>query len=115
MIGVSGSKLANVLLAVRDCLDDDRFVDTRHALERQYEREITRVEIVFVLRNGFHEKRRDRWDDRHRAWNYAIRGKTIDRRDIRVIVSLNEVGMLIITAIEIEEKGHGNQGAKRVR
>ena len=86
---------------IKTCLDEGRFLDTRHAIERKTERQITRPEILFVLRRGHHEKKKDRFDERYRAWNYSIRGKTVDRRELRVIISFDENGMLIITAIEL--------------
>jgi hypothetical protein len=49
-------------------------------------------------------KNKDHYQDRYKSWNYAIRGKTIDRRDVRVIVAFDENNMLIITAIELESK-----------
>ena len=65
---------------------------------------ISRPEILYVLKSGRHEKSKDQYQDRYKAWNYAIRGKTIDKRDVRVIVSFDENNMLIITAIELEQR-----------
>ena len=62
---------------------------------------LTRPEILFVLRKGHHGKKKDKFDDLHQAWNYSVRGKTVDRRNLRIIVSFDENGMLIITAIEL--------------
>ena len=97
-------KRPDVLHAVCECLDQDRFVDTRHVAERQDERAITRLEVLYVLRNGHHEKRKDQWENFYKAWNYAIRGKTFEKRDLRVVVSFDVNGMLIITAIEVGKK-----------
>jgi len=87
--------------AIRRSLDSGNYLDTRHAHERQEERRITRPEVLYVLRYGHHEAKKDRFDEPFKAWNYAVRGKTIDRRDLRIIVSFDESAMLIITAIEI--------------
>ena len=76
-------------------------MDTRHGNERQRERQITRPEIFFVLRHGHHEKKKDKFDAHYSAWNYSVQGKTVDRRELRIIVSFDENGMLIITAIEL--------------
>ena len=55
---------------------------------------------------GHHEKRKDEFKPEFSAWNYAIRGKTLDKRDLRIAVSFNEsTKLLIITAIEIIKKG----------
>ncbi len=58
-------------------------------------------EILRVLRVGFWEKRKDEFKQEFQAWNYAIRGKTVDARDLRVIVTFEEPGMLLITAIDL--------------
>lgn len=61
------------------------------------------MEYEYVLKTGWHEKRKDTYDEiEYKTWNYAIRGKTVDARELRVIVSFAEDGMLIITVIELE-------------
>ena len=57
-----------------------------------------------MLRRGFHEKRKDKFDEFHNAWNYSIRGKTVDNRALRIVVSFDaETVMLIITAIVLDD------------
>ena len=51
----------------------------------------------------FTRRERTNSSQQYNAWNYAIRGRTVDRRDLRVIVSFDEDGMLIITTIEVEK------------
>ena len=70
-------------------------------VERQVQREISRIEILHVLRNGFHEPKKDKFDVSYGCWNYAIRGRTIDKRELRIIVSFDKNNMLIITAIDL--------------
>lgn len=89
------------MAAIKNCLDLGRYLDTSHSSERQKERQITRPEILFVLKHGHQEKKKDKYDEQHSVWNYAMRGKTVDKRELRVIVSFDESGMLIITAIEL--------------
>lgn len=96
------NKISDVMKAVKEALDDGHYLDTRHATDRQSERTITRPEIVQVLRGGHREKRKDQFSERFEAWNYAIRGKTIDRRELRVVVSFDENNMLVITAIDLD-------------
>lgn len=96
-------KLLDLLTVVRTCIEDGRYLDTRHATERQIERQINRPEILYVLKNGHHEKAKDKFDEAYSAWNYAVRGKTVDRRELRIIVSFDTNGMLIITAIELKK------------
>ena len=98
----SPKKHNNVMQLISKAIEDGRYLDTRHAFERQSLRKITRPEILYVLRNGFHEKRKDVYRLEFESWNYAIRGKTIDRRNIRIAVSFDESDLLIITAIDLD-------------
>jgi hypothetical protein len=97
-------KLPDLMNVISDCLVRGAYLDTRHASDRQSERDITREEILQVLRHGYHEKRKDRFEERFSAWNYAVRGKTVDRRGLRVIVSFDKAGMMIITAIAFDKR-----------
>ena len=66
---------------------------------------ISLPEIIHVLTTGRHEKSKDRFDEVFSAWNYAIRGQTVDGVDLRVIVSFDEErDLLIITAFYIERR-----------
>lgn len=97
------AKIDRLLERMREALDAGRFFDTVHTTQRQAERQITRTEMLHVLRHGWHEKRKDVFDPRYHAWNYAIRGKTIDGRQLRVVVSFEDTDLLIITAIALGE------------
>lgn len=92
---------ADLLALIRKRIEQGRYLDTRHALDRSSEREITRPEILFVLRHGYHEKSKDRYEETFEEWNYAVRGKTPDGRDLRVIASFDEQDLIIITAIDL--------------
>jgi hypothetical protein len=70
-------------------------------LKRRQERKVTRPEYLYVLQHGFHEQGKDTFDQAHASWNYAIRGKTIDARELRVVVSFDAQDLLIITVIEV--------------
>lgn len=96
-------KIANLLSVVREHAGVGKFVDTRHAMLRKKQRKILTRDIVFILLNGYHEKKKDKYDTQYETWNYAIRGKLkAEDKDIRVIVSFDDEGMLIITAIELD-------------
>jgi hypothetical protein len=97
----SPSKHTRLIERLRQVLDSGKYRDVVHAQERQTERQITRPEYTYVLRNGYHEARKDEFKEEHNAWNYSIRGRTVDKRDLRVVVSFDEEGMLIITTIEV--------------
>lgn len=94
----------HLISIVRRRLDAGRYFDTRHAVQRQKERGILRPEVLYVLQRGHHESRKDHYEKRFQAWNYAIRGKTLDKRELRVIVSFDKNNMLIITAIDLRSK-----------
>ena len=96
-------KVAKLIEVIAQHLDTGRYLDTVHATQRRNEREITRSEILHVLRHGYHEKSKDTFEEAFNAWNYAVRGKTVDKKELRVIVSFDVAGMLIITAIELEK------------
>ena len=93
--------MQNLLVAVKSCIESGRYFDTRHATDRQSERSISRTEILYVLKYGRHEKSKDQYNEKYLAWNYAVRGRTLDRRDFRIIISFDNNNMLIITAIEL--------------
>lgn len=96
-------KIENLLEKVKECLETKMYTLVDHALTRQKERKITLTETTYILLTGYEEKAKTRFEERHKTWNYAIRGKTkIDEIDVRVIVSFDEKGMLIITVIDIE-------------
>lgn len=94
-------KIGNLKGILEQCLDAGRYLDTRHAHFRRQQRLIRRPEILHVLKHGYHEKRRDIYEETYQEWNYAIRGKTPDGRELRVIVSFEEMDLIIITAIDL--------------
>ncbi|MBI5093059.1 MAG: DUF4258 domain-containing protein [Candidatus Hydrogenedentes bacterium] len=66
------------------------------------DRGITTIETQYVLKLGYHEKKKDSYAERFGAWNYAIRGFTLDgEKELRVVVTLNPEGVLVITAIDL--------------
>lgn len=94
-------KHPDVLGLVRDALSKERYRDTRHS-ERKGERGITIFHIKEAVRGGYHEKAKDEYKPEHLAWNYSIRGKTLDDRELRVIVSFDEGEyLLFVTAIDL--------------
>ena|SRR5271170_3613991 len=96
-------KISNLMETIRKCIEEGRYLDTRHATQRRAERNVTRPEYLHALLNGYHEKRKDKFEEAYKAWNYSIRGKTIDARALRVIASFDENNMLIITAMDLSK------------
>ena len=82
------TKAANVLEKIRAHVAGGSYRDTRHATERKVERNISLLEILHVFQVGRHEKRKDEFKPEHDDWNYAVNGKTVDGRRLRVAVAL---------------------------
>lgn len=76
-------KIENLLERIRNCINSGAYRDTFHSIERNAERNITLPEIIHVLRTGRHEKSKDHFEEAFNAWNYAIRGKTIDEMELQ--------------------------------
>lgn len=94
-------KLHNLLEEIRDCIKLGNYIFTAHALERQNERVIDTVTVLYILKNGYEEKRKTRFDIQCNTWKYAIRGKTVDGSDIRVIAAFDENNMVVITVMHV--------------
>lgn len=94
----------HLLEVIHDSIESGKYRDTTHAIQRKKERKILLSEILHVLLTGRHEKSKDHFEEAFHAWNYAIRGSTIDGLNLRVIVSFdNEKDLLIITAFYLEK------------
>lgn len=94
-------KMLDVLKKARACIEARRYYDTTHAQQRKHQRAVSLAEILYVLRSGYHEKRKDQYHLEHDDWTYAIRGKTVDGRDLRVAIAFDEEDMLIITVVDL--------------
>jgi hypothetical protein len=86
---------------IRDCIDKGSYRQSKHAIDREMEREIDLMDVLYVLKTGYHEKQKTTYDDIFHTWKYAIRGKTLDKCDIRIIVTFDDTGMLIITVMHV--------------
>lgn len=64
------------------------------------------MDIKAVIGSGWHEKAKDRYQAEHSAWSYAVRGKTVDKRALRVVISFvpDEDGelLLLVTAVDLD-------------
>jgi hypothetical protein len=96
------SKIPDLMGKVKEAVESGSYFDMIHAQERSIERQISRPEYEYVLLNGYHEKSKDDYKEQYKAWSYAIRGKTLDKRNIRVVVSFDENDLLIITVIDLD-------------
>ena len=96
-------KISNLLVEIHKKLEAGKYRYVGHANKRLQERVITRLEVKQVLKNGHREKRKDEFKKEHNCWNYSIRGKTIDKRKLRIAVSFDRLNMLIITVIDLDK------------
>lgn len=92
-------QIEDLLYVVKIHVDERRYRQTIHALQRQHERQIDLLDALYVLKNGYHEKKKTHFDTVNKAWKYAVRGKTLDKQDVRVIIAFDDDGMLIITVM----------------
>lgn len=97
-------KLKNLLEQIQVCIEKGNYRFSNHALERKYQRAFTLPDILYILKNGQHEKIKDVWDSQYKTWKYAIRGRTVDKDEGRIIVTVEKSGMLIITVIRLNKK-----------
>jgi RNA-splicing ligase RtcB len=97
------SKIKDLLKEVYKKMETGNYRYAGHASERLQQRSVTRFEVKQVLKNGYHEKRKDSFNEEHNYWNYSIRGKTIDQRSLRIVVSFDDNNMLIITFIDLKK------------
>jgi hypothetical protein len=57
------------------------------------------MDVLHILKHGNHEKEKDSFDVKRQSWKYAIRGKTPDGIELRIIVAFTEALLGIITII----------------
>jgi hypothetical protein len=96
-------KNTNLLELIKKSITSGNYIYTGHAQQRLQEREVTRQEVKQVLKNGFHEKKKDTFDEVYNEWNYAIKGKTLDKKNLRIVLSFDKKNMLIITVIDLDK------------
>lgn len=98
---MSRPKLDSLIEKVTRCLDEDLYDMSHHAKSRMAEREVDLPDVIYALRHGWHERRKDNFDEVYADWNYAIRGDTIDARRLRVVVTFPD-DMLLVTVIDLD-------------
>ena len=97
------AQIENVLEKIRLYIERGKFRFSKHAIERQKQRSILPQDALHVLIHGKHEKEKTTFDAKFHTWKYAIRGKTEDDTDARVVVAIVDA-LIIITVIRITKK-----------
>lgn len=97
------AKKSNLMDIVREKAEQGAFILMPHAVERRFQRSISINDIIYVLTTGWHESKKDDFRKEYSEWNYAIRGKTIDKRELRIVISFDEDNMLVVTVIRLSK------------
>jgi len=96
------AKNPQILAIARKAVADGNYTPVDHAKLRLNQREVTLQEMEQVITRGYHEKGKDEYKPEHESWNYSIRGKTIDAKELRIAISIDKAsGLLIITVIDL--------------
>lgn len=102
---VRPAKNPDILNIAQEAISKGVYFPVDHAKLRLNQREVTIPEVEYVILNGYREPQKDEFKKEHNSWNYAIRGKTVDKRSLRIAVSLEEkTNVLIITVIDLDNK-----------
>jgi hypothetical protein len=78
-------KTDELLGKTKSSLEAKSYYFTSHALQRSKQRRnISELEVIKILKSEskYHEAKKDSFSKDHKAWNYSIRGKSIDSEDI---------------------------------
>ncbi len=94
-------KAGALLKKIREHVQKGTYIVSAHAFQRQNERLIDLKHVLYVLKNGAREEKKDLFDVKTQMWKYAICGKTIDGISLRVIVAFEDE-MIIITVIRVK-------------
>ncbi len=100
---MSNIKKKNIISLVKNTVKSGNYIYTGHANLRIRQRQVTRFEVKQALLSGHHEKRKDIFDREWNSWNYSIKGKTIDKRKLRIVINFDKDNMLIITVIDLDK------------
>jgi Domain of unknown function (DUF4258) len=95
-------KIIDLIWHVRELVENGALRYSAHVEERMAQREIIKPEVEFILRKGHHNPEKDKFDEEYESWDYAIEGKTIDNRKLRIIIAFVEPNILVVTAINLD-------------
>jgi hypothetical protein len=97
-------KIEILIDITRQAAEDGHLLYSSHANERMAQRNIIKPEVEYILSNGHHEARKDKFNKEFESWDYAIKGKTIDGRNLRIIIAIISPNVLVVTAIDLDLK-----------
>lgn len=94
-------KESHILEKIRQAVGDGRYRDTRHSSQRGFERGIVLGDVIEVLATGHHEASKDEYRLDFQSWSYAIRGRTIDGDELRIVIYFEDDLVMIATVIRL--------------
>ena len=94
---------ANLIEIIRRHIELRRYRFTKHALDRLQERSLELSDVIHVLNTGSHEKEKTAFSNELQTWNYAIKGKTLEGVNARVVIAF-EQNMIIITVVRLSRR-----------
>lgn len=94
-------KTSELLRKIKDHVQKGTYIVSAHALQRQNLRLINLEDVLYALKTGIREECKDLFDVKRQMWKYAIRGRTIENVNIRIIISFEDE-MVIITVMRIK-------------
>ena len=97
-------KLDRLMQRIFDAVDRGEYVVSNHAYERATDRQVPIPHAEYALRHGFHEKKKDQFKAEYQAWRYAIRGKSPDHVNVRIVVAFADDGLMIVTVINLDRR-----------
>lgn len=67
-----------------------------------------------MLEVGRHEASCDRYDAAYSAWSYAVRGRTIDGRELRIVVAFDEDDdqLVLVTTRDLDQEQEERRGRR---
>ncbi|MBS0620666.1 MAG: DUF4258 domain-containing protein [Verrucomicrobia bacterium] len=86
--------------AIVDHINRGLYRITKHAADEQAKDGLDLQDTLRVLKTGAHEKSKTVFSSAFQCWKYAIRGKTEDLKEVRVIIAFAKE-MMIITVMEL--------------
>ncbi|APJ04107.1 DUF4258 domain-containing protein [Silvanigrella aquatica] len=95
---------SEILEKVKISIETGSYIILPHARLRTKERKVLPKDIECALLNGKRTKKRDRQDALLKTWSYAFEGSTIDKRELRVIVTIDDL-LKIVTVVILNEEG----------
>lgn len=93
-------KHTDLIPKIRSAVVNEDFLLTEHAKARMAQRKVALTDLLYALTTGWHEAVKDEYSEEFRAWRYAVRGRTVDRRELRVAVVLDP-DLMVITVIDL--------------